>query len=559
MAMHKSKHVTVVLCAVQIGLMAAPALAKSDVDTGTERYFAARLAEFNERDGYAFANYQFLFKMEPTSPAIANRLFHNAILQGDMATAVKAVRALEQRNETDATMPLLLFADAMKRRDWNAAAIAVSELEARSNFGFIAPVLSAWINIAQGKAHGFDYATAKNNPLLNYYASDQIVYLELASGNIAKSKILLNNFRNVENDFARDLIIHSAPILAANDQRTFMADLLDGLVEPENIGAISEKRLKPGMRLPYTVGMASIFARFSSALSDQNIPDQALAMARIGTWIDVNYEPAKLALSKSLYAIDRSELGFDLLSKIPVTSPYGMYATTEKIQRLSNASRGQEALNLAKAGVQQNPNSPRALLLLAQTHEKQGDFADAATYYQALLERKGAEKDTPRTKAHYLLYIATVTHKGGNWNKARIILEEANKLDPNNAYILNYLGFTLLERQQDIPVALDMVKRAYQIMPSSAAIADSLGWGYYLTGDYEKSVQVLESAVIQSGNDVIINEHMGDAYWKYGKRTAARYAWNTAAYKATDAEKLRLQNKIDVGLSQVSSDRAIAY
>jgi tetratricopeptide (TPR) repeat protein len=546
----KNQRIFAVCCVVQLGLIGDIAFAKTENDLGTERYFAARIAEFDNRDEIAFYNFQALFKTDRTSPAIASRLYQSAILLGDIETAILAARTLELEQELDATMPLLLFADAYKRRDWKNARISIADLEAKGNFGFISPVLSAWVNIGQGKAHEFDFKSINDNPLLNYYAGDQSVYLELASGNIPIAKSYLKNFRNLDNGLARDLIINSSPILAANDEKEFVRNMLEGVVEPELIDNISGKQMKRDTRLPPYVGIASIFTRFSAALIDQNSPQQALTMARIATWVDGKSEPAKLALSKSLYAMDRRELGFSLLSKIPPSSPYRSQAIAEKIQRLTDEMRRQEALILAKEDVQLNPASSRSLMSLAQTYEHMGNYANAAATYQKLLIYNDAVNGSPRTKAYYLLSMATSIHKGGNWTKARIILEEANTLDPNNAYILNYLGFTLLERREDIQAALGLVKQAYQIAPNSVAMMDSLGWGYYLTGEYGKAVQILESAVKQVGADVIINEHLGDAYWIYGKRVDARYAWKAAAYKATDAEKQRLQNKIDLGMSQ---------
>ena len=168
-------------------------------------------------------------------------------------------------------------------------------------------------------------------------------------------------------------------------------------------------------------------------------------------------------------------------------------------------------------------------------------------------------KEPPRRRAYYLLYLATAADKSGNWNEARQLLNEANILDPNNSFILNYLGFTLLERREEIPQAIELVKRAYQLSPDSAAIADSLGWGYFLIGNYQQSVSLLEKAVRLSANDVTINEHLGDAYWQFGKRVDARYAWNTAAYKASETDKLRLQKKVEFGLAGGSYGLALSH
>ncbi len=554
----KSFNILAIMATLGALAFTVPAIAATDYDPNVDRYFAARLAEFDNRDADALNNYLMLFKAEPTSPAVAERLYHNAMLQGDISNAIKAVRALELRNETDATAPLLLFADAFKRRDWQNTEIAIAELEVKSNFGFIAPVLKSWVNVAQGKPHEFDRAAARSNPLLNYYSSDQGVYFELAAGNLPAAKPLLIDFRNVENDFARDLIIRSATVFAANGDLEFARALLNGSSEPEFADDLLSRRKNYKARLRPIAGVASLFIRFATALTEQNASEQALIMARIANWLDPQSEPSKLALSKALFAMDRSKAGYEQLGKISTSSPYAQQAIAERIRRLSDDSRGQDALTLAQAGLRQNPNSSRAMTLLAQTYEQQSNFAQAAISYKSLVTKAENAKEPPRRRAYYLLNLATVTDKNGNWGRARNLLDEANQLDPNNAYILNYLGFTLLERREEIPKALELVKRAYQLSPDSAAIADSLGWGYYLTGNFKQSIIMLEKAVKQVGSDVTINEHLGDAYWQYGKRVDARYAWMTAAYKASEIDKLRLQKKIDLGLNFDNPDVASA-
>ncbi len=540
------------------GLTAAtPVFAAVDRDPNTNRYFAARLAEFEDRDADALANYIAMFKADATSPALAERLYHNAMLQGDIPSAIKAVRALELHNAADATAPLLLFADAYKRRDWQNADIAIAELEAKSNFGFISPVLRGWVNVAQGKPHGFDSNAARSNPMLGFYSSDQVVYLELASGNLKAAKPLLMSFRNVENEFARDLIIRAAPLYAANKETDFARALLSNSVEQEFSGALLNQSHKGKARLQPIEGLAALFSRFSFALNEQEVPEQALITARIANWLDAQSEPSKLALSKSLFAMDRRKPAFEMLRKISPASPYGSQATAEEIRNLSSENRSQDALTLAQEEMRRYPNSGRAISQLARVYEQQGNHAQTMQAYQTLVSLAEKGNAPPRRQALNLLYLATATDKNGNWSQARNLLEQANRLDPNNPYILNYLGFTLLERREDIPAALELVKRAYQLAPDSAAIADSLGWGYYLSGNYKQSIIYLEQAVKQATNDVTINEHLGDAYWQYGKRVDARYAWMTAAHKASDSDKLRLQKKIDFGLNFVNPDVAL--
>ena len=140
--------------------------------------------------------------------------------------------------------------------------------------------------------------------------------------------------------------------------------------------------------------------------------------------------------------------------------------------------------------------------------------------------------------------------KSGDWPSARKSLDEARAIDPKNPFVLNYLGYGLLERREEVPLALDYVKTAFTLAPESTAIADSLGWGYFLNGDYARAVSLLETAVKTAGNDVTMNEHLGDAYWLSGRFVDARYAWGVAAQTAIKDDAARLKGKIDLGLGR---------
>ncbi len=533
---------------LSVGIM-SPASAAADGDANMDRYVAARLAEFDERGADALKSYLQLFNSEPGSPAIADRLYQSAMLQGDMASAIKAVRALELRNETDATAPLLLLADYFKKRDWRNAEIAVAELEAKSNFGFVGPIFRSWLNVAQGRPHGFETVDARSNPILHYYSSDQVAYLELASGNLAAAKPLLNAFRSVENEFARDLVLRAAPFYAANNEDEYANSLIAGRLEDASGSLLAYGGNKPRARLPALDGVATIYTRLSAALMEQNVPEQALIMARIATWLDPKSEPAKLALAKSLLSSKQSKTAHSLLETIKSASPYSSQAIQEKIQSYLKSGNTQLALELAQSRRKNYPASNSALLLVAQMHEEKGDFVRAAEAYNELVIASKSANDAPRKQALYRFFLATALDKNGNWNQARIHLQEASALDPNNPYIFNYLGFTLLERNENISGALELIKRAYQLSPDSPAIADSLGWGYFLNGKTEQAVNMLEKAVKQSGNDTVMNEHLGDAYWQAGRRVDARYAWKTAAYRAENEAVVRLQRKIELGLN----------
>jgi Flp pilus assembly protein TadD len=541
-------HSILLVCSVLYGAAPAYAMAAED-DPNINSYFAARIAEMDNRGNDALKGYLGLIKTNADSAALADRVLKNAITVGDMQSAVKAVRALELKNKADGTAPMLLFADAFRTKDWASANIAIAELKAKSNYGFTAPMLESWIKVSQGKAHGLTTIDANKEPLLNYYSTDQRLYLELASKNYKKSKDLMGLFERVDGDFARDLIIRSAPIFAANSEKEFAVSSATPLVEARYWSELTaEKQPKARANLSESEGLAALYTRLAATLLEQKVPDQALILSRIAAWLDPSSDPAKLTLSKALAANDNTGLASRILLGVPETSPYWPRAIADQARLLKDSDKPSEALKLAKSALEKQPYSSNLTLLTAQMDENAGDYKAAALGYKKLADDPRTAELAPRQKGVYLLLLATALDKSGQWDEARKNLEEARSINPDNAYILNYLGYALLERNQDLPQALEFVRKAHQLAPNSVAITDSLGWAYYLTGKYDQAVPLLEKAVQQSENDVTINEHLGDAYWQTGRKIDARYAWKVAAHKASAEDAIRLANKIDFGL-----------
>ena len=132
----------------------------------------------------------------------------------------------------------------------------------------------------------------------------------------------------------------------------------------------------------------------------------------------------------------------------------------------------------------------------------------------------------------------------------------ALQLNPEEPHVLNYLGYSLVERREKLDEALDMIERAVAAEPDNGYITDSLGWAFYRLGRYEEAVPVMERAVELASTDPVINDHLGDVYWAVGRVREAEFQWRRAlSYAPSDDLDLdRVRRKLEVGLDQVLID-----
>jgi tetratricopeptide (TPR) repeat protein len=131
------------------------------------------------------------------------------------------------------------------------------------------------------------------------------------------------------------------------------------------------------------------------------------------------------------------------------------------------------------------------------------------------------------------------------WDKAEADLLIAMDKIPNNPIVLNYLGYAYADRGMELEKAKSMIGQALMAAPNDAYIVDSMGWILYRMGMYEQALKYLERAASMRPYHMVINDHLGDVYWKLGRKREAHYMWQRAVdyFDATDEEQARMINE----------------
>lgn len=177
------------------------------------------------------------------------------------------------------------------------------------------------------------------------------------------------------------------------------------------------------------------------------------------------------------------------------------------------------------------------------------EYDQALVKYEELLNIDGLP---PLRRASVVYAAAICAERLGDWTKANGYFREAISLQPDRADILNYLGYSLVDRGEDVDEGLELIEKAIKIDSSQAYIQDSLGWAYFHAGRYAEALTPLELAVSQMGSDPIVNGHLGDVYWKLDRRREARFQWERALKfleeDLPDMKRADLENRIENGL-----------
>ncbi|WP_375197638.1 tetratricopeptide repeat protein [Sphingobium sp.] len=529
-----------------------PAAAGASVDaTGAlHAYMRGRLADGDGTPSLALSSYRHAMEQDPASLEVARRSYFQALISGDMALALRSAVVLEKGERLPRDGTLLYICDALNRKDWAGARLSVDRMVAEGNFAFLAPIIRSWISLGEGR-----YAPPEINPddrfasLARRYLDEHQAFQALALGDLTSAQPAIQRALALQTTDMANLRLLFAGQLAAQGAK---ADALTLLPKNEanfaqaRIGILRNKSLSIEGR-PFTAaqGFARLLTRLAADIStDSSTGSLGIRLVRIAGFTDPDGPASHIVAADLLTRSGYAAYGVEEASRVPAAGGYGALAQGELVEALASSGRRPEAIARARALASAPDAEPERFVRLGRLLAEEKDYAAAADAFRAAQARFPGDA----VPWALLLFEGSALEQGARWTEARAVLERAAKLAPDEATVLNYLGYAQIERRQNMDAALQLLKRASALKPQDASITDSLGWAQYVTGDLDAAVPMLERAAAGAPADATINEHLGDALWAVGRRYEARYAWRAAAAVADGAAAERLAAKTKEGM-----------
>jgi tetratricopeptide (TPR) repeat protein len=216
---------------------------------------------------------------------------------------------------------------------------------------------------------------------------------------------------------------------------------------------------------------------------------------------------------------------------------------------LVDEGKDDEGIAMAKGMLNNSSDDQKVWITLGQIDTRIRRWKDAE---EAL--NKATPLTTKKEDTVYLLFL-----KGGleerqkRFDPAEQYFRQALDIDPNNAMVLNYLGYMLADKGSKLPEALKMVRKAVELEPMNGAYLDSLGWAYFKLGQYELAEENLRQAVERDQTDPTVHDHLGDLYEKTGRIRLAAAQWElslaqfskSAAPDVEPTEVSKVQKKLE--------------
>ena len=242
----------------------------------------------------------------------------------------------------------------------------------------------------------------------------------------------------------------------------------------------------------------------------------------------------------------------NILNKFQKRDKYYNWYKIKKLAQIISFKNDEDKslLFLEKKLLDLDDPSVKVLYDMANIYKNFDKFNKAIEFYDLVLLR---------IDSNSLSYAEVLYRKGGSFerlgdyfNADRDLLKSI-EINPDDAYVLNYLAYSWLERNLKTDLAIKMLIKAHNLKEDDPYIADSLGWAFYLNKDYKKAEEYLNLAIQLKPYDPVIMDHYADTLWMLGRKIQAKYLWNNIMKieNTSDVDKVKVKKKILTGLNNI--------
>ena len=529
----------------------------TDAPSGAGAYLAGRAAA-NAHDFGAAAQYlSQALQQDPDNLELLRRTFLAMAGEGRRTEMLQLAQRVVQREPLAVLANLVIALDDVRGGRLDAADTRLSELPRSGITNLVLPLVRGWI--AAGRQDGAS-ATAALKPLSDSSAFATLHALHAAMvADFIGDKTGAGELYREAVDSAQNPPFRLVEIAGNYYERSGQADKARGLYDeflkrnPDSLllqsalARLNAKKAPAAMVKSVSDGLAEALFDVSSILQRERPASEfGLIYDRLALQIRPDFPMAQMLLGDVLESLKRENDAIAVYQTIAPDSPFRWSARLRVAASHDALGQTDAAIAELTAMASERPEREDALVRLGDLYRGHERWKESVTAYDNAISR------LPQVdKRHWALLFsrAIALERSNDWKRAETDLEQALKLEPEQPYVLNYLGYTWIEHGVNFDKARVMIERAVELRPQDGHIVDSLGWLYYRLGDYQKAARHLERAVELRPQDATINDHLGDAYWQVGRRDEARFQWSRSLSLEPEAElKATVETKLKDGL-----------
>ncbi len=515
-------------------------------------YFSGIVASQNKNNSKALNFFNSSKILINTHDAFLKRYLNSLVLENKVSHAISVIKINNEKKNTNFfEANLLLIIDSLKKDDLDKAKkylIKSINFESQNNFNMaILESLKQYINVFKDKKF---LDEKKNFGKLSIISETfQRCYLEDQKTDLYFSKLLNDD----EADYSRYIFFYLSYLIENNrisDAKKITENINyinSTLLLSQSKNWIENKNYKKLIEVfsckNYNNIISEFFFLISNLYSSQDDFEKSNYYLNLSYFLNPKFKFNLSLVVENHYQNEEFKKAKKILKNFKKDDKfYYWYRVKKESQIIANQRNKKESLNYLVSEFKKIEKiNDKFLFDLANFYKNSKEYEEAIKYYTQIIDKIPYDSEiTPD-----LLYRRGGSYERiGAYAKADEDLRNSLKIRPNDAYTLNYLAYSWLERDFKINEAIEMLEKAYSIQSDDPYIIDSIGWAYYLNDDFLRAEKFLKRAVELMPNDPIVNDHYGDILWKLDRKIQARYFWANVLIM-DDAEKEMIE-KINI-------------
>jgi len=529
-----------------------------DIDAGA--YLAARIAGASSDYAAAAAWFTRALVADPGDPALLEAAIVANLALGEFDTATTVAGRLHTVDARNQIAALVLLVDQARRGDFVGM---LAEAKAGRTIGTLADdLVAAWAEQGVGQMSQAlaDFDKVASTPGLEAFGLYHKALALALVGDFEGADGILSGRAAGPLRGTRNSVMAHAQILSQLERNPDALELLGKTFAPGQDPAIDalRKRLEVGEVVPFdgvrsaTDGLAEVFFTLASAMQGDPANALTLIYARIAAYLRPDHTDGLLLMAGLLEDQGQHELASGIYSEIPTSDPTFYVAEIGRADALYADGKADAAIAVLQALTSSDGQKMAVQAALADTLRREERYGEARNAYDAAIALVGK----PEHRHWTLFYSRGIClERLKQWPAAEADFRRALELSPDQPQVLNYLGYSFLEMNQNLDEALAMIERAAKLKPDSGAIIDSLAWALYRLGRYGDALEPMERASVLEPVDPVVTDHLGDVYWAVGRKLEARFQWRRAlSFAPSEADAPRIRRKLEVGLDAVLAE-----
>jgi tetratricopeptide (TPR) repeat protein len=533
------------------------AVAESPQERAFASYLSARFAAAEHDLHQAATYYGKTLAFDPSNPSLLALSFFYASTAGDMDTAGRYAAKVVASAPDDRAARLALAIIALKKKDYSGARAQLAQSAKGSFTQLTLSLFDAWAAAAQhdsaavekdlavlGTQQGAENLVAFHTALLHDFLGETKVadadYRKAMANKVVTPRVLDAYGRFLERTGRRDE--------AAALYRAHVGSPGLGAVTASGLARIAAGKRPDSLAGSAQDGVAEALFGIAASLTGERSADVSILYLQMALYLRPGLDLAQILLADRFETLGKYDRAIAIYQAIPESSPYyAMAAVQAGLDQQRNGDNDAAIASLRKVTAA-DPKSAEAWTALGDTYRAGQKYGEAVQAYDHAVAVMGK----PVQKDWTLFYARAMSQERlGRTDASEADVRTGLKLSPDQPELLNYLGYSWVDRGHNIPEALIMLEKARTLRPYDGYIVDSVGWAYYKLGRYKEAARTLEAAVLLVPGDSTINDHFGDALWRSGRRIEARFQWNHAlTFSDNDTDKAAIARKLQSGLTK---------